>query len=91
MKKQCVEIHNFLCLNCGGKTPLARKIGKTHDKFHRKVLYCPYCGCTVNHAECRNEIEELEFAEKFTKGEFNEEAAESIEFYYNKQLLGADK
>ncbi len=85
MRRKYVEIHNFFCLNCGGKIPLARKRGK--EKFHRKKLYCPYCQNVVNHAECRTEYEETEFVEAFNKGMFCEEAKESLEYNAAHPLL----
>lgn len=73
--------HNFFCIQCGKAVyPIMRKEGKMKEKFHRKRLYCPYCKQEINCIEVRNDIEELEFKEAYEKGEYREEAEESIKF-----------
>ena len=64
MKKTCTEIHYFFCPECGAITPLARKISKQKEKFHKKKLYCYKCKREVNQVECKNQIELNEFKEK---------------------------
>lgn len=71
--------HGFYCVNCGKEgIPLFRKPGRTREKFHRKRLYCPWCKKECNHIEVRNDVEKQAFLEAFHKGEFKEEAMESI-------------
>lgn len=80
-RKQVVTIHDFYCINCGKKgISLPRKYGKQHEKFHRKKMYCPYCGMVLNHVECKNDYDAFEFKQMFENGDFEEEALESIEF-----------
>ena len=80
-KRQVTVVHDFYCMNCGHKSiSLARKRGKLHSKFHRKKMYCPYCGNVVNHIEVRNELEEYEIKEMIENGDYVEEAQESMEF-----------
>ena len=75
------EIHDFYCINCGAKSiPLARPRAKQKDKFHRKLLYCYQCGHTVNHVECRNDIERQQFYADFMSGKFKQEAEEELRF-----------
>ena len=76
-----IESHDFYCLNCGKKNaPLFRKRGRLREHNHRQVLYCPYCRETVNHIECRNYAEVIDFKEAFEIGAFKEEAKVSIEY-----------
>lgn len=78
----------FFCINCGKESiPLARKENQLHSKFHRKVLYCPWCKNTVNHIEVRNDEEAEEFRQSFEEGTFAEEAKESIEYTKNERKL----
>lgn len=78
---QKYEDHSFYCLNCGRKgIPIWRNKGHLHSKNHRKALYCPYCQLTVNHIEVRNYEEAIIFQENFSKGLFQEEAQESIQY-----------
>lgn len=71
--------HDFYCLNCGRRAiPIARHTGHMHGKFHYKRLYCPWCRNTVNHIEIRTGEELKEFQEKYTAGEYKEEAERSI-------------
>lgn len=73
------EEHKFFCLNCGRQgIPIRRKKGQQHGAFHRKKLYCPWCKVTINHIECRNDEEVKEFLEHFQKGEYQNEAKESL-------------
>ena len=73
------EEHKFFCLNCGRPgIPIRRKLGQQHEAFHRKKLYCPWCKVTINHIECRNDEEVQEFLERFQKGEYQDEAKESL-------------
>jgi uncharacterized Zn ribbon protein len=73
------EEHKFYCLNCGKEgIPLRRKLGFQHKSFHRKKMFCPWCGQEVNHIEVRNLEEERKFKEDFSNGVYLEEAKESI-------------
>ena len=73
------ETHKFLCLNCGQEgIPLSRRVGHQHGRFHRKKLYCVKCKTDINHVECKTEEEVRIFKEAFEKGEFVNEAKESI-------------
>ena len=75
------ETHDFYCLYCGKKSlPLMRKQNHKHEKFHRKVLFCPHCGQVVNHIEITNDEERNWFIEHFEAGDFTSEAIRSIEF-----------
>lgn len=79
---------DFYCLCCGHKgIPIPRLRGRERAQGHRKALYCIYCKETVNHYECRNEMEAIEFKNKFTIGEFAEEAKQSMA--YTKQEKGS--
>lgn len=73
--------HSFYCLKCGQKgIPLARKEGHQHKSFHRKKLFCVFCKEEVNHIECKNYAEVLEFRENFENGVYLDEAEESISY-----------
>ena len=73
--------HSFYCLKCGQKgIPLARKAGHQHKSFHRKKLFCVFCKEEVNHIECKNYAEVLEFKENFENGVYVNEAEESISY-----------
>ena len=75
------EHHDFYCLKCGNKgIPLMRVRTRDREKFHRKKLYCIYCREEVNHMECRNQAEIDEFKDAFERGEFIDEAEESISY-----------
>ena len=79
-KARTVE-HNFYCIACGNKgIPLARKMGKQREKFHRKKLFCLTCGKEVNHIECRNQEEIDTFKRNFEKGVYADEAKQEIVF-----------
>lgn len=68
------ELHDFYCINCGKKTmTLPRNAGHKKEKFHRKILYCPYCHLTINQVECRNEYEAYEFKQDFNMGVYKDE------------------
>lgn len=80
LKKNLIE-HSFFCINCGKKNlPIFRNKGHQHSKFHRKRMYCPYCKNDYNMVECKNYDEVNEFHDKFEKGEFKNEAEESLDF-----------
>lgn len=74
------DIHQFMCPICGQKTiPIARKTSQKRSRGHRKWLYCPWCKKNVNTYECRNEIELMEFNEKFASGEITKTYTEELE------------
>ena len=78
------ETHDFYCLKCGNKgMPCRRKSGHQHKRFHRKKLYCIYCGQEVNHIECKNEIDVREFRLNFERGVYKDEAQESVSYVRN--------
>ena len=71
--------NDFYCINCGHKgIPLPRK--KTKEYFHRKKMYCPWCGKIVNHIECHNNGEAVIFLENYQLGLYQEEARESLQY-----------
>ena len=79
------EAHRFFCLKCGHENlPIYRKVGHQHKKYHRKKLYCPYCGTEVNHIEIRNDEEAYLFRKEFETGAYEEEALASIEYVKEK-------
>ena len=72
---------NCTCLNCGRKgINVWRSSGQQRAKNHRKKLFCPWCGQTVNHIECKTDEEVENFKIRFEKGEFVDEARESITY-----------
>ena len=74
-----IDIHDFYCINCSSRgIPCVRPQAHKREKFHRKKLYCPICGLTVNHIECCNEEEVYEFKRLFEAGEFKEELELSL-------------
>ena len=74
-----IDIHDFYCIKCGNKgMPCLRPQAHRREKFHRKKLYCPTCGLTVNHIECKNDEEVYEFKEMFANGDFQEEVEISL-------------
>ena len=82
-----MEYHDFFCLKCGNKgIPIGRRQGFQHGKYHRKKLYCIHCREEVNHMECRTQAEIDEFKAAFERGEFVNEAEESI-FYVRSERL----
>lgn len=73
------EQSDFYCLNCGKKgIPCLRPQARRRGQFHRKKLYCPHCGNTVNHVECRTDEDAYVFKIAFENGEFREEAIISL-------------
>ena len=81
MAKGNIEINSFYCLQCGQKSmELPRKRSNRKEQFHRKDLYCPHCRVTINHIEIKDEEERFEFLTRFEKGEFENEAKESISY-----------
>jgi len=79
MAKGNLEINSFYCIQCGNKSmELPRKRGKRSESFHRKDLYCPHCKVTINHIEVKNDEEKWNFLQRFEKGEFKDEAEESL-------------
>lgn len=73
------EQHDFYCIKCGKKgIPLSRKVGFQHSKFHRKKLYCIYCGMEVNHIECKTYEDVENFLQDFKEGKFKDEAEKSV-------------
>lgn len=80
-------MHDFYCLKCGKKgLPVHRRIGHQYEKFHRKKLYCFYCQEEVNHMECRNQAEIDEFKDAFERGEFVDEAEESVSYVRSERM-----
>ena len=76
-----MENHDFYCLKCGKKgLNVYRRQGFQHGKYHRKKLYCIHCKEEVNHMECRTQEEIDEFKTAFERGEFIDEAEESISY-----------
>jgi hypothetical protein len=81
------ETHDFYCMNCGAKgIPISRRNGRQHEKFHRKVLYCPTCRQTVNHIECRNDQEVEDFKKNFENGVYKDEAEASMAYVRSTRL-----
>lgn len=79
-KNKVMKYNDFYCLNCGNRSmTLPRTRGFLNGKFHRKRLYCPLCRLDCNHVEVQTDEEAFEFKEAFERGDFKEEAAESIE------------
>lgn len=73
--------HTFWCINCGNQAlPLLRPNSRTHEKFHRKKLYCYHCKQDINCIECKNDLEVQEFKEQFQNGDFKEEAQSSLQY-----------
>lgn len=76
--------NRFFCLSCGREgIPLARPVGQQREKNHRKKLYCIYCKESLNHIECKNEIEVQEFKTDFERGVFIDESKESLSYVRN--------
>lgn len=74
-------VNDFYCINCGEKgIPLTRQQSKDKGAFHRKLMYCWHCKHTVNHIECRNELEKQEFLTNFLNGTYKEEANAELEY-----------
>ncbi len=79
MGKSKTNEHRFFCVKCGTETPLARKRGQQKEKFHRKKLWCYHCKEEINHIECRNDYEVIEFKENYKKGLYANEIEESLD------------
>jgi hypothetical protein len=76
-------------MNCGKKgIPLMRNKGFQHGKHHRKKLYCPFCKVEVNHIECKTYADVQDFLEAFERGDYKEEAAESMSFIESEKTGG---
>jgi hypothetical protein len=76
-------------MNCGKKgIPLMRNKGFQHGKHHRKKLYCPFCKVEVNHVECKTYADVQDFLEAFERGDYKEEAAESMSFIESEKIGG---
>ena len=66
-----IEIHSFFCTRCGRiGIPIPRKKNGQRERFHKKKLYCIYCRQEINHIECKNTMDEIEFKKLFAKGEY---------------------
>lgn len=79
MGRRITVTHDFYCINCGKKgLPVARKQGHQHGRLHMKKLFCLTCKEEVNHVECKNYADVLEFKEKFEQGDYVQAAAESL-------------
>jgi ribosomal protein S18 len=63
--------------------PIQRPEARKRESFHRKKLFCPFCKNMVNHIECKNPYEVQEFKENFAKGEYLQEAKDSMEVCTN--------
>lgn len=73
------ERHKFFCIQCGREgIPLSRKVNHKHKSLHMKKLYCPWCRTEINHVEVSTPEEEAIFKEKFAKGEYVEDAKQSL-------------
>lgn len=73
--------NDFYCMKCGKKNfALPRKHSKIHGKFHRKKMYCYHCKEEINCIECRNQEEVELFKEMFDRGDFKDEAEESLAY-----------
>ena len=82
-----MEHHDFYCLKCGNLgIPIMRQRGHERGKFHRKKLYCLHCKQEVNHMECRTDEEVREFKDAFERGEFVNEAEESVSYLRSTRL-----
>ena len=80
-------LHDFYCIKCGQKNlTIPRRDRRLHGKFHRKRLYCFHCGEEINCIECRSDEEVAEFKEMFERGDFKDEAEESLANCRNTRL-----
>ena len=76
-----LETHDFYCIRCGKKgIPVVRKRGHQHGKHHMKKLFCLNCQEEINHVECKNYADVIEFKEKFERGEYSDAAKESLSY-----------
>lgn len=74
MKRNVVVFHDFYCIKCGNRSyTLPRQRSHLHEKFHRKVLYCPQCHMEINHVECFNEQDAYDFRTNFENGAYQQE------------------
>lgn len=81
-----LETHDFYCICCGKKgIPVMRKVGHQHGKHHMKKLFCITCQKEVNHVECKNYEDVIEFEKKFKQGEYADAAKESLSYSLNKK------
>ena len=86
-RKQRVELHDFYCLKCGNKgIGVFRNVGFQRERFHRKRLYCPFCKEEVNHIECKTYEEVQIFKDAFERGEFKDEAEESVSYLWSERM-----
>lgn len=86
-RKQRVELHDFYCLKCGNKgIGVFRNVGFQRERFHRKRLYCPFCKEEVNHIECKTYEEIQIFKDTFERGEFKDEAEESVSYVRSERM-----
>ena len=86
-RKQRVELHDFYCLKCGNKgIGVFRNVGFQRERFHRKRLYCPFCKEEVNHIECKTYEEVQIFKDAFERGEFKDEAEESVSYLRSERM-----
>ena len=75
------EEHNFYCIKCGNRgIPLSRKVGRQHENFHRKKLFCVFCGQEVNHIECKTMEDVEQFKINYKMGVYKDEAEESVSY-----------
>ena len=86
-RKQRIELHDFYCLKCGNKgIGVFRNVGFQRERFHRKRLYCPFCKEEVNQIECKTYEEVQIFKEAFERGEFKDEAEESVSYLRSERM-----
>lgn len=82
-----LETHDFYCICCGKKgIPVMRKVGHQHSKHHMKKLFCITCQKEVNHVECKNYEDVIEFKENFENGVYVNAAAESISYVQTNKI-----
>ena len=87
VRKRRIESHNFYCLKCGRENiPIFRNVGFQRERFHRKRLYCPFCKEEVNHIECKTYEEVQIFKDAFERGEFKDEAEESVSYLRSERM-----
>lgn len=86
-RKRKIESHDFYCLKCGRENiPIFRNVGFQRERFHRKRLYCPFCKEEVNHIECKTYEEVQFFKDAFERGEFKDEAEESVSYLRSERM-----
>lgn len=77
------QLHSsrLFCICCGKEgIPIIRKANGLKAGMHRKRLYCIHCKEETNHIEIRNDEEKNQFLEAFSKGEYVQEAQESLQY-----------